>query len=460
MLPQVLLVAGREEGPITVWDVDTGAALTSYKSSACTVNGLALVGRDHFVACQSSKGAVHAWTWSNDQVSVRSHAPEPLRCLAASPCGTFVAGSAASGAVHLWSTGSGRLLRSWPAHYKAVAALCWSADAALLCSAGGDGVVSAWLVAAAADPAAAPGAAPEPWQSWASHTLGVTALALDACDAILVSVGLDRALVVASLVGDRPVLARHALPSPLHSLALDPGGHAAYAGAVNGAVYEVSLAGGAQGAEFPVLEGHSLPVVALAFAGPDAGTLISGSEDGGVRFWDLRTRQQTRVLETPAKGPVAALVTLDRPRAMQVLGSRGRQQQGVKKETGTQPLGALAKFPGAPGTLRPWEDALVLLDGSGVEAFDEAAAGCAQESGDSLVPGGAANRVGAVRESDAAPLADGAAAPAAEDNESGALVALREENAGLKLQLARAAAALEQMVAMQGAPAERPRSKG
>lgn len=179
-----------------------------------------------------------------------------------------------------------------------------------------------------------------------------------------------------------------------------------------------------------------------------------------MRFWDLRTRQQTRVLETPAKGPVAALVTLDRPRAMQVLGSRGRQQQGVKKETGTQPLGALAKFPGAPGALWPWEDALVLLDGSGVEAFDEAAAGCAQESGDSLVPGGAAHRVGALRESDAAPLADGAAAPAAEDNDSGALVALREENAGLKLQLERAAAALEQMVAMQGAPAERPRSKG
>lgn len=50
---------------------------------------------------------------------LRSFAPEPLFALAATPEGAYVAGGGRSGAVHLWESSSGRLLRSWPAHYKA-----------------------------------------------------------------------------------------------------------------------------------------------------------------------------------------------------------------------------------------------------------------------------------------------------------------------------------------------------
>jgi pre-rRNA-processing protein IPI3 len=43
---------------------------------------------------------------------------ERLTSVAASPDGMFLAGGGVSGTLYIWETASGRLLRSWPAHYK------------------------------------------------------------------------------------------------------------------------------------------------------------------------------------------------------------------------------------------------------------------------------------------------------------------------------------------------------
>lgn len=37
-----------------------------------------------------------------------------------------------------------------------------------------------------------------------------------------------------------------------------------------------------------------------------------------MRVWDLRSRQQVRLLLNPAKGPVSGLLLVDRPPFMQV----------------------------------------------------------------------------------------------------------------------------------------------
>jgi WD40 repeat protein len=64
--------------------------------------------------------------WSpaaQDALLQRCFAAEQLRCVAASPDGALVAAGGASGRVYLWQAGSGRLLRSWPAHYRVRAAV-------------------------------------------------------------------------------------------------------------------------------------------------------------------------------------------------------------------------------------------------------------------------------------------------------------------------------------------------
>ena len=54
-----------------------------------------------------------------DAVLQRSYAAEPILALACSLDGQYCAGGGPSGSIHLWEAPSGRLLRSWPAHYKA-----------------------------------------------------------------------------------------------------------------------------------------------------------------------------------------------------------------------------------------------------------------------------------------------------------------------------------------------------
>jgi pre-rRNA-processing protein IPI3 len=100
-------------------DVHTGTALTSFKTNACPPGALSTLGSDYLVAAQLGRGGgLHFWTWHKDQLHQRCFAPEPLTAVAASPGGVFCAAGGASGAVYIWETSSGRMLKSWPAHYK------------------------------------------------------------------------------------------------------------------------------------------------------------------------------------------------------------------------------------------------------------------------------------------------------------------------------------------------------
>ena len=49
----------------------------------------------------------------------RSFLQEAMRCVAASPCGTYVAAGGASGTVYVWTAADGCLVASWPGHFKA-----------------------------------------------------------------------------------------------------------------------------------------------------------------------------------------------------------------------------------------------------------------------------------------------------------------------------------------------------
>ena len=55
---------------------------------------------------------------TQDQVHQRSFAVEPLTAVAATADGLYCAAGGVSGSIYVWEVSSGRLLRSWPAHYK------------------------------------------------------------------------------------------------------------------------------------------------------------------------------------------------------------------------------------------------------------------------------------------------------------------------------------------------------
>ena len=315
------------------------------------------------IAAQSSKGSIHAWTWHKDALHLRSFAPEPLLALAGSGDGALVVGGGVSGALYVWEAPSGRLLRSWPAHYKSVSSLAFDSTQNVLVSGGEDTVVSVWLLPEVLDKNAgrfqigggAGVSVPKPLHSWTEHTLPIRALAVGCggSRSIVISGGEDRRILIHSL-GNGVVLRSVALPFPITSLSLDGWEHAVYAGTVDGAIVEVSLVTDEE--THSVLEGHRRAIHTLAMTG-DGAQLVSGSEDGSVRIWDLRSRQTIKVLDAPVKGPVSGIIVIDKPEAMPGLG-------GVKHIPGRlQPLAPLSKYPGTSGSVKPWEGPPVLLHG-------------------------------------------------------------------------------------------------
>ncbi|BDA48951.1 WD repeat-containing protein 18 [Coccomyxa sp. Obi] len=394
---QVVLVASKLPSTITTWDVHTGTHLATFKDNCTSQNALCLIGRDYFAGAQHPKGSLHFWTWHKDQVLQRSYAVEPIVALVASLNGVHCAGGGQSGTIYLWEVPSGRLLRSWPAHYKAVTALAFTDDGAVLVSAGEDTVACAWLLMDVLDASPEQGASmqgPPTFQSWSEHTLPITSLYCGiGANPIVITASLDRSCKTWSLAQGN-LLRSITFPVSLHSVSMDPAEHALYLGGADGRIFEVSLAGenltqdsgafpglGGAGAssgnaadadagrEWRVLEGHTQCVTCLACT-TDGGHMLSGSEDGSVRVWELRSRQAVRVINSPEKATISALLVLDRPPTL--ASGQGRHGAASSSDSGyqakgpkrPQPLAPFCKFMGMAGAVQPWEGPPVLIDGN------------------------------------------------------------------------------------------------
>lgn len=383
MEPQLALVASKGGTSIAAWDIATGCFLTAYKGGNAISNGLALVGRDYMVAVQAASSALHFWTWHRGSLLQRCFAAEELTCVAASEHGGLCAAGAASGRIYVWQTGSGRLLTSWAAHYKPVSALVFVDGGRMLVSGGNDALVHAWLVADVADANGSPSLGlPSAALSWSNHTQAVASLwagVAAPASAFLASASLDHTCRMYSLATGNELVSFR-LPAPLRCCQGDPQEVAMYLGCSEGYIYEVSLLGGDgrhdTGGSFSTaaatsahhrLEGHTAAVTCLAFTA-DGTQLVSGSEDGTVRVWDTATRQPLRVLPSPSKGAVTALVVVDRPHFL-ATGHRGAgnsrsSEGGSRTEGGPGHLKPLAPFERYPTEHSPWQGCPLRIDGS------------------------------------------------------------------------------------------------
>nr|ADI46911.1 MTM0210 [Volvox carteri f. nagariensis] len=281
------------------------------------------------------------------QTRAHNHAllTEAVSVLTSTADGQYLAGGSSRGTLYVWELSSGRLLSSWPAHIKGVTALLFVGSNQLLLSGGEDTMLHAWLLADLLDPllgldqAGHVEANPKPLHTWCDHTMQVTALAAGIGEAstVLVSASLDRTVKLRRLA-DGCQLCSLVLPAAINDIALDAGEETLYAAGLDGVVYAISLgvdSGGAMpcvghdfkmqaGAGYDVLAGHSRPVTCLALTScnlapgrvgleTNADILVSGSEDGTVRIWDLLSRQTVQVVATAGRASIKSIKLLPLP---------------------------------------------------------------------------------------------------------------------------------------------------
>ncbi|KAH7523637.1 protein ROOT INITIATION DEFECTIVE 3 [Ziziphus jujuba] len=311
---ELVVASSSIDGGIGCWNLQTGAEQLRYKSCASPPHGLVCVGGRFIASSQlrdtsASSGSVLYWSWSKPQVEVKSFPAEQIKPLAANREGTYVVGGGSSGSIYLWEVVSGRLLKKWHAHYRAVTCLVFSDDDSLLISGSEDGGVKVWSLLMTFDAYSIQQASTPYMHSFSEHTLCVTDVVAGygSVNAIIVSASHDRTCKVWSLSKGK-LLRNVVFPSIINAIALDPGERVFYAGGRDGKIYVAALSAestfnNSYGLHIiGAFSNHSNAVTCLAY-GTTGNLLISGSEDGMVRVWDARTHNIVRMFKH-AKGPV------------------------------------------------------------------------------------------------------------------------------------------------------------
>ncbi|XVE55878.1 hypothetical protein DITRI_Ditri03aG0192500 [Diplodiscus trichospermus] len=308
----LVIASSSVDGGIGCWDLQTGAEQLRYKTCASPAHGLAAVG-SRFLACSqlrdpsATSGHILYWSWSKPQAQVKSFPAEPIKPLAANSEGSYIVGGGSSGDIYLWEVATGRLLKKWHAHYRAVTCLVFSEDDSLVISGSEDGCVRVWSLFMIFDDVRRQQASYLYEYSFTEHSLRVTDIVMGygGGNAVIVSASEDRTCKVWSLSRGR-LLRNIVLPCIIDAIALDPGEHVFYAGGRDGKIYIATL----NAASSPTnshglhiigsLSDHSKPVTCLAYSA-EGNLLLSGSEDGMIRVWDVKTQNIIRMFRH-AKG--------------------------------------------------------------------------------------------------------------------------------------------------------------
>src|SRR5260221_666019 len=116
------IASGGWDDTVQVWNVSTGALLTTYKRHTNVVSALAWSPDGHYIASSSWDGTVQVW----------------------SPDGRYIAAGDRDGTVHVLDAHKGSLLLIYKGYANQVSALAWSPNSRYIASGSYDHTVQVW----------------------------------------------------------------------------------------------------------------------------------------------------------------------------------------------------------------------------------------------------------------------------------------------------------------------------
>ncbi|OVA20120.1 WD40 repeat [Macleaya cordata] len=309
---QEILLASSPETLITAYDASTGATLGHFTGSRSPRKGLALAGKKLIAASHISPDAtsasIHLYNWWSSIAFHHLPVPEPVAPLAATPDGLYLFSGGLSGYIHALTLPSGDLLRSFPAHSKPVSCLTMNDDNSLLISGGDDGTISVFPILRVLDNSSIDNLSQFALYSFHGHGSSVTCITtgMGGCNSTIISCSSDCTCKFWSIAtGSHMRTVR--FPCMIWSLAMDSTETNFYAGGSDGRLYvgvlkvkrRELISSDNEVVAWAPEHGGAVTAVVMANEGRN---VVSASEDGSIRVWEVESGRMVRVLGHHERG--------------------------------------------------------------------------------------------------------------------------------------------------------------
>jgi len=289
-----------------VWDPLTGTTLRTFKGGISCSKTLNILAGDYVISSQKDKPILQVWALNRqDQLTSKMIMPGIIQVLAVSPCNSFCVG-AASEQIMIWQFSTGKMVASVRRHYQNVSNIKFTADSSYFVSTGTEGLVLVWSMESVLNSVNNDS---EPDFTWSDHSLPVTGLYItnSLVQPLVFTVSLDQTCKVHDLYTGQTLLSIQFCEA-LHSVVVDQAEEFCFVGTSSGKIHQISLLNPPRNveqvdelADQSKFIGHEKNINSLSIS-IDAGQLLSGSEDGTARIWDLSSGQCVRILQH--RGPL------------------------------------------------------------------------------------------------------------------------------------------------------------
>ena len=297
------MVSAGADGNIKVWNLTTGQAKRTLSGHTNVLYKAIFSPNEKLLASSSRDATARIW----DVASGRElHKLTGHRCsiktVAFSPDGKTLASVSNDATLKLWDVATGKELQSL-VHAKttdadvSVYSVVFSQDGKSVLAGNGDGTISEWEIASGKEA-----------RVWKAHSAGVFYLIFSSDYRFLVSNGYsDYALKLWDVATRREIRTladkkTEGLTEQVIAVAFTSNGQltaaseSAFDEKLKDYAYSrVSVWNAATGEKLLSLEASKFPMNAVAFT-PDNRFVVTGSNDGNIIFWDVKTGKQVRTI--------------------------------------------------------------------------------------------------------------------------------------------------------------------
>lgn len=260
---------------------------------------------------------------SQDKSQASFVAPGKISALAASPDGNYLA-IATGTTIFIRQICTGKVIEIPQRHYQTITSIKFTDDGAHFISAGHDGYVFVWKLSSLLLKRNDDHEPSSTNDNFSHHSLPVSDVYVGpgGMRSIIVSVSLDRTCKIHDLASGT-LLLNLVFPEALTAVTMDHFESNVYVGTSAGNIFEVNLQAPPRMKEYHIdaesitakqhFVGHKNAITTLSIS-IDGETLVSGSADESVKFWNIPSKQLIR--STPHKGSITNAKFVLTPKAM------------------------------------------------------------------------------------------------------------------------------------------------